>query len=285
MKKALTLFAAVAISAPLSSTYAADTDLSTPLRPVTSAYMLMGGSGHLADTYLTPLHYTGYSMGFLYQRSQAMKFNPQHWTMQLSLGIDGDIVQNPAKNADMYAGSLFASWTMMHRWNLPASITLGAGPGTSLDLGVLYLERNGNNPASAKAAWTVDANAYAGWNTRIGSLPVSLRYSARLPITGAFFAPDYGQLYYQIYLGDRDHLAHAAWWGNYFRIDNMLTADLHFGNTSLRIGYRCDIFSSKASGIVTRDISHMFVLGVVTEWLSIRPGSKKLAPSPIISAY
>ena len=247
--------------------------------------MLMGGSSHLADTYLTPLHYSGYSAGFMYQRAQAMKFDPHRWTMQLTIGLDGDFDQNPANNADMYAASVSGSWAMMRRWRLPQSIIAGAGPGTSLDLGILYLSRNGNNPASAKASWTLDLNAFASWSHRIGRLPFTLRYSLRMPVTGAFFSPDYGQLYYQIYLGDRDHLAHAAWWGNFFRMDNMLSADLHLGRTTLRVGYRCDVFSSKVNHIVTRDISHMFVLGIVSEWISLRPGSRHLAPAPVISPY
>lgn len=270
--------------APLCALAADGTD-TVALRPVESAYMLMGGSSHLADTYLTPLRYTGYSAGFMYRRSQAMKFDPRNWTMQLTIGIDGDFDQNPARNADMYAASVYGSWAMMRRWSLPQSITAGVGPGTSLDLGLLYLSRNGNNPASAKASWTLDLNAFAGWKHRIGRLPFTLRYSLRMPVTGAFFAPDYGQLYYQIYLGDRDHLAHAAWWGNFFRMDNMLSADLHFGRTTLRVGYRCDIFSSKVNHIVTRDISHMLVLGIVSDWISLCPGSKRLAPSPVISPY
>ncbi|WP_438589419.1 hypothetical protein [Duncaniella dubosii] len=28
---------------------------------------------------------------------------------------------------------------------------------------------------------------------------------------------------------------HAAWWGNYFKLDNQLTADLHLGSTNLRL--------------------------------------------------
>ena len=89
------------------------------------------------------------------------------------------------------------------------------------------------------------------------------------PLVGAFFSPDYGELYYEIYLGNHKGLAHAAWPGNYFRLDNLLSADLHLGNTSLRIGYAADIFSSKTNNIVTRHITHLFVLGVTTESITI----------------
>ncbi|MDE6108830.1 MAG: hypothetical protein K2F72_00910, partial [Muribaculaceae bacterium] len=78
-----------------------------------------------------------------------------------------------------------------------------------------------------------------------------------------------GELYYEIFLGNHSGLVHGAWPGNYFRLDNLATADLHLGNTVLRLGYACDVFSSKASGIVSRNVAHRFVLGVAVEWLTI----------------
>ncbi len=274
---------ALAILACGASMHAQDTTL-RPLRPVYSAYMLQGGTGHLSDTYLTPLHYDGWHAGFEYERTQAMRFKPDRWIMQLVIGLDGDVTQNPARNGKMYNLAISGSWRMMHRWRLPYGITAGLGPGVSLNAGALYSPRNGNNPASAKAAFTVDAVGYAAYSRSVWRVPVTFRYQATLPVTGVFFAPEYAQLYYQIYLGDRDHLVHGAWWGNYFSLDNLVSADLHFGATTLRIGYRGQIFSSKANNIVSNNFSHSFVLGICTEWLSLRPG-RKLPDARIISAY
>lgn len=251
---------------------AADTAM---VRPVYSAYMLEAGTSHLADTYLTPLHYRGTHLGFAYERTQAMAFDPQRWVMQLSIGLGGNIDENPARNAKMVSMDVNARWGMMRRWRIPARITLGVGPAISANGGCLYLNRNGNNPASAKAAATIGAIGYAAWTHRIWRVPFTLRYQAHLPVAGCFFSPDYGELYYQIYMGDHGGLVHAAWWGSYFRLDNLLTADLHLGATTLRIGYRCDIFSSKVNHLVTRDISHSLVLGVATEWLSLSYKSRQ----------
>ncbi len=254
------------------------------MRPVTSSYTLEYGNAHIADTYLTPLHYRGYHTGFTYERDQAMRFNPQRWTMQLKAGLYYDHTKNPAKNATMASADIHASWAMMHRWTMPAGLTLGLGGSTSLNAGALYLSRNGNNPASAKVGWTVDITGYAAWSGRLGRLPLTVRYQPTLPLAGAFFSPDYGQLYYQIYLGEHDGLLHAAWPGNYFALDNLLTVDLHFGATSLRIGYHNNTFSSKVNNIVSRDITHALVIGITTEWLSLSPTSDKIN-AKIISAY
>ncbi len=254
------------------------------MRPVTSSYTLEYGSSHIADTYLTPLHYRGAHTAFTYERDQAMRFNPERWTMQLKIGMSYDHTKNPAKNATMVNGDIHGSWAMMHRWTLPAGFTLGLGGGTSLNAGVLYLTRNGNNPASAKVGWTIDATGYAAWSGCLGRLPMTVRYQSTLPLTGAFFSPDYGQLYYQIALGEHDGLLHAAWPGNYLAWDNLLTIDLHFGATSLRIGYHNNTFSSKVNNIVSLDLTHAVVIGITTEWLSLSPTSDKI-DAKLISPY
>lgn len=61
-----------------ASKAAEPTDTITILRPVTSAYTFGAGSSHLADTYLSPLKYTGWHVDFHYERMQAMKFNPEN---------------------------------------------------------------------------------------------------------------------------------------------------------------------------------------------------------------
>ena len=280
IKRALIYIAA--ICAAISAT--AQTDSIAPLRPVTSSYMLEGGSAHLADTYLTPVHYTGEHFGFAYQRMQAMKFRPDRWVMQLKIGISADHTQNPVKNATMWAATLRGSWAMMHRWCLGHGLTVSAGAGASLTGGALYLSRNGNNPVAARASLTLDATGSVGWHGKVMGLPVTARYQPTLPLTGAFFSPDYGELYYQIYLGDHSGLCHAAWPGNYFSFDNLITVDLHLGATALRLGYHNRTFSSKVNNIVSRDISHSFVIGITTEWLSLRPGRRINPDARIISA-
>lgn len=238
-------------------------------RPVSSSYMVEFGTSHLADTYLTPLHYTGQHLALSYQRFQSMKFDPANWVMNLEGAVSMDHTRNPARNATLWNLDLQVRWAMMCRWQVVPRLTLAIGPMTAARGGVLYSSRNGNNPASAKAAWELGAKGVATYKMRIKKLPVTFGYQASLPVTGAFFSPDYGELYYEIYLGDTSGLAHMAWFGNYFRLDNLVTADLNFGATTLRLGYHCDILSTKANDIVSRNISHSFVIGITTDWISL----------------
>lgn len=251
----------------------------TDVRPVFAAYTAEFGSAHLTDTYLTPLKYTGWHAGIDYSRYQSMKFSPEKWTMRLHANLGVDKTDNPARNASMWSVMLSFDWGMMRKFHPLPNLTLAAGGSTGIDVGCLYNARNGNNPASAKASWTVNLTGYAAYRLNLGRLPVTLMYHPTLPVTGVFFSPDYGELYYEIYLGNTSGLAHCAWWGNYFSLDNLVTADLHFGNTNLRVGYRGKIFSSEVNHITTNIFTHSFVIGVSGEWISVNP--RKGVPSKI----
>lgn len=254
------------------------------VRPVFSAYTLEIGAARVADTYLTPLKYSGQHFGLDYQRWQAMKFNPERWVMQLDTRLGLNHTVNPAGNATMWDLMLEFRWGMMHRWRLPSGFSIGAGGSAMLSGGALYLGRNGNNPVSAKAAFTFNATGYVAWNGTLFHRPLTLRYQPTLPVVGAFFSPDYGELYYEIYLGNHSGLAHCAWWGNYFMLDNLLTADLSLGATSVRLGYSGRIFSSKVNHIVTNIFTHALVVGISGEWLSINPRKGVSPAARIISA-
>lgn len=239
-------------------------------RPVTSAWTVGAGSSHLADTYLTPLKYSGWSTSIDYERMQDTRWWPGMWEMQLRLGVSLDRTENPARNATMWAARLRGSWGLMRRWTLPCGLRLAAGPAVTVEGGCLYNNRNSNNPASAKAAVTLDATGYVAYDMRWWHLPVTLRWQPSTAVIGAFFSPRYDELYYEIYLGNRKGLVHTAWWGNRYRLDNLVTADLHLGATSVRVGYGCDWMSSRVSNITTRMISHRFVIGITTEWISFK---------------
>ena len=210
MKKLLAIFLLVILSYGI--THGQETsEKETVIRPVYSEYTLHAGSAHHADTYLSPIKYSGWTIGFGYQRRQALKFNPMDWVSQLSFDIDIDRTLNTSKNAIMWYAGLDFSYAMLHRWQLSDGFSVGIGPSLALNAGCLYLDRNGNNPASAKAAITLNADGYATWKGKILNHPLTLRYQASIPVTGAFFSPDYGQLYYEIYLGNHDGLCQWAW--------------------------------------------------------------------------
>lgn len=260
-------------------------DSAEVVRPVASAYEVGFGSSAITDTYLTPLEYDGNELSLRYERRQAMRFNPEQWTMRMETGVTVDKTDNPVRNASMWYAGIDFSWGMTHRWRLPHNLIIAAGGSTSLDVGCIYSTRNGNNPASAKAAWTVNVTGELSWATRLFKRKLILRYQPTIPLTGVFFAPDYGELYYEIYLGNDSGLCHGAWWGNYFKMENVVTADWYLGrSTALRLGYRGNILSTQVNDITTKKVSHCLVVGVSGEWISLAPGRLAQNDTRVISA-
>lgn len=240
-------------------------------RPVTSVYQFEIGSGHVRDTYLTPLAYSGLHTGLSYGRMQAMKASPERWLQHLDVRAElGDAV-NPAGNAHIYNLGVDAGWGAMYKFAPVGGVRLAVGPEAKLSAGVLYSTRNGNNPADARGSVTIGASGLAAYGVRLGRLPVTLSYRPSLQLIGAFFSPQYDELYYEIWLGNRSGLVHCAWPGSMLDFEHTLAADLHLGRWSLRLGYRGTVFSSRAADIVNRRLTHTLVVGIVCEWVSLRP--------------
>ncbi len=255
------------------------------IRPVISVYSLEVGSGHITDTYLSPLHYSGKGFALNYERLQAMKFDPERWTMRLNGRLGFEYTENTVRNASIWDLDIEFRWGMMRRFKLDKGWEAGIGGSTNINGGLFYNGRNSNNPVAAQAAWNINLSAQAVWHTSLLRKDVTFRYLVESPLTGIFFCPEYDELYYEIWLGNHSGLVHGAWPGNYFRLDNLLTADIRLGSTILRLGYNCRILSSKANEIVTRRITHTAVIGIASEWISLSAkGTKDLDKARVISA-
>ena len=239
-------------------------------RPVRSSYMFTIGSAHTADTYLSPIRYTGYGLGLRYDRCQTTPVAAA-WQYRLGGRLGMTRTRSEGSGTVMWGAQLKLHWGMTHRWSLPHSITLAVGPALALDAGCYYLARNSNNPVSAKAAVSVAAVGEASWRTTLGGRTVIISWQPALDVIGAAFGPQYDELYYEIYLGNRSGIVHAAWPGNRLSLNNLVAVDLHLSNTAIRLGFECDNLSSKLSGNVTRVNQYAFVIGLSGNWLSVKP--------------
>lgn len=254
-------------------------------RPVYSVFTLGVGSAHMSDTYLSPLKYSGTQGWFSYSRLQAMKFDPERWVMRLGGRIQYKGVENSRGNNIMRYFAIDASWGMLRRFVVSNGFSVGIGGATSIEAGALVNQSNGNNPVSARASWTLDLTGYGSWRGHIGRLPVTCRVDATIPVTGIFFSPEYGELYYEIYLGNHSGLVHPVWWGSYTRFNTHATVSLHFNATTLQIGYMFDTLSTSVNNLITNDVCHSFTLGIATEWIALPINTHNLSCNArIISA-
>ena len=250
--------------------------LSEVSRPVTQIYNLEAGGVRILDTYLSPLYYSGYSLALSGVWTKALPaHNPRRLTMRFDASLRADFTDNPGRTASMYALEADFSWGLARRWKLPYGLQLTAGGSAGVEAGVIYLPRNGNNPASALASFDIAAKASLSRVISLGKVPVLLSENISIPSFSLFFSPQYGEPYYEIYLGNHSGLIHAGWWGNHFGIDNLIAADMDFGSTALRIGYHFRVRSSFVCQTNISRTSHAFVIGVIPHGLGLKP-----KPSP-----
>ena len=248
-------------------------------RQTTSVYSLEWGHSSILDTYLSPLNYTGYIVGLSGQWLKPMR---KKLIMAFDIALLGDINLSPAKNSSLYSMQLDFAWNMQYRWKPIQRMQISAGGGLALNAGAIYLQRNSNNPASAKASIDFTINAMASYSFNINKLQIRLIDQLSIPTLGAFFSPDYGETYYEIYLGNHSGLIHCGWWGNHFRLNNLFAADIALGKASLRIGYKYILNTSYVNNINTQLERHSIVIGIVSDWINV---TNNISSSNIIPAY
>lgn len=229
-----------------------------------SMFTVDAGYASVHDSYLTPITYGGTDLALGYEAMRSMKRYSDKWLWQLQVGADYNYVENDAKNNQLHKLMGDITFDMQRQWRgaIAQRVNLSVGPMTQLRAGIIYDEVNSNNPVSVRAHWNVGVTGMATFDTRMWRIPVTLRYQAQLPALGVFFAPEYDESYYEIYLGNRKNLAHLGWWGNRFDMTNYVGADLHLGKTTLRVGYRARLEHWNVNYLKVHDVSHSLVLGI-----------------------
>lgn len=239
-------------------------------RVSTSAVTFDYGGVRNVDTYLSPLRYTGarYRIGMEYLRPA--RFAPVDWVHQVTAGITYENTLNPAGNNTIYTLLADARWGLAHRWRdvIVPGLSLYAGGTFGFDGGVAYDPRNSNNVCSPQVYLHLGLTGMAAYRLRIGRLPLVLRYQFFSPVVGAFYLPDYGQSFYEIYLGDCWNTVTCGYWGNRFDMENCVTVDLQLGKFALRVGYKNNFMTLWENNISMRKTVHAFVVGF--SWHSLR---------------
>ncbi len=252
-------------------------------RPVASMFTVDVGYASVRDTYLTPITYSGLNLRLGYQAMQACGFGPEKWVRSLEVGVEYDNVDNLVGNNTMHSLMVEGRWSLMRRWRVGDKLQLMGGGAAMLRGGAIYNGNNSNNICSVKAHIGVGLAGTAVYPVRLGRLPVTLSYQVNTPVIGAFYSPEYDETYYEIYVGNHSGLVHPAWWGNRFEINNLVSADLHLGNTILRVGYRNHVGHSDVCNLTTHIVTHSFVIGVGGEFLSM--GRKSTPRRTVSSIY
>ena len=213
-------------------------------------------------TYLSPLTYTGPGYGLAYEWRHAA-WNGGETGMQAHAYINYGYLLSPAKNSRMYDLALNLDWGVEQFWRFGSGWTAAAGGTVGVDGGVIYLPRNGNNPAQAQMWAGATATLRIGYEKlRLCGKPLSLSGKVEVPSIGCFFSPAYGETYYEIYVGNHNGLAHFGWWGNRPQVKCRVRADWKLGRNSLTIGVDYRYQGLECNGITTRRAVVAGVVGV-----------------------
>lgn len=282
---AVTLLAADAKAETVSDGVPCQTSDTGMSRPVTGTYSFEIGHKNVLATYLSPLHYTGTDLAVAGTWSKAMPFSPQTAIMHFDAGMDFSNLWNPAGTARMIGLNAWFRWGMSWRHRFPYQIQFTAGGTIGIDGGAYYLLRNGNNPVEALGNVSLAARISGSRPCKIGNLHFLLNDELSLPTFSLFFSPEYGETYYEIYLGNRKGLVHPGWWGNNFRIDNLLSATLDFGRTAITVGYRIKAYNQWANSLNTKIISHSFVIGIVPGGIGLKKRTPRVPLETVYSIY
>ncbi len=236
---------------------------------------MMGvGRTNQLDTYLSPMEYTGPQWSFLSQRHRMTRMANGRISFQSMVHGAFSYTENPAATANEWGGRIAYDAGWHYRWNITPHLHLMAGGLVGADAGFLYNTRNGNNPAQGRLSVDISASAGGAWTFHIGRLPMQVAYQADLPLLGCMFSPQYGQSYYEISQGNRDDNVCFTNPAVALSLRQLLTLDLQFHRTTLRVGYLSDIRQSHVNHIKVHDVSRSFMLGYVRYFQLLKPSSR-----------
>lgn len=220
------------------------------------------GAANVLDTYLSPYSYKGIEARIIRQTERRTKL----WNGRISYltEIDFNIsrTKNPAKNVKEYAGGIRYANAWLYNFNDMGPWHLAAGLQASGYAGCVYNDRNGNNPAQAKADLMIDLTGQATCRFRVKRSHWLARYKVSIPFVGLAFSPQYGQSYHEMFsLKDYDHNCVFANFVNMPSMRHLLTVDIPVGHNTLRLGYAGEFMQSKFNGLRYHSYSHNFMIG------------------------
>lgn len=245
------------------SCLAQETDELPSNRFTTHATLFGVGHSSLYDTYLSPTTYTGIHINFMHETLRKTHWLDGRITVQSV--TDGYIcyTSNDANTADEMGGKINYAIGWHYNWTIGRRLRLMAGGECHAGLGIIYNNRNSNNPAQAKAELDLGASLMAIYPFLIKKVPFRARYQFSIPLIGAMFSPQYGQSYYEISKGNYDHNVCFTHPGNIPSMRHFISVDFPIARFTFRIGYLCDIRQSRVNGLRSHTWNHSFMVGYV----------------------
>jgi hypothetical protein len=220
------------------------------------------GTGHIYDSYLSPLKYSGLNIGLFYEQMRMIGLGNGNFSSQHQFFINYSYTENKTKTASNRAGFVEYDYGMPYRFRFNENFQVFAGPQAGVLLGFIYNSRNGNNPASAKVNVNLGLSGIAAYKLMIKSQPVRFRYQLNLPMIGSMYSPQFGESYYEIGLGNSEKLFYMSSFHNQFIFKNILSVELPLNWVTIRAALINSFYQTKINDLTTQWRSNTFYLGV-----------------------
>ena len=242
-----------------------------PDRSPTARTFLIGiGKTNQLDTYLSPMEYKGMQISFLTRSERMTHLAQRHISFQSTFFGAFTSADNPAETATYTGGRLAYDAAWHYHYSPCRNLDLKGGALIGTDLGFLYNDRNGNNPAQGQFSIDLSLSAGASYSFKLRKLPMQVHYQADLPMLGIMFCPEFGESYYEISQNGVGHDILCAHPGNALSLRQMLMVDFCLKRITLRVGYLCDIRQRNAHSLKYHDISHSCMFGIVRHFRELR---------------
>lgn len=239
----------------------------------TTVNSLGGGYSAVYDSYLSANRYTGYNIVYsnegVYniEGARIFEYFEDEYLFTLSR------LKDDADYSLSYALSLDATIRFDYKFFESDRLTLHTGPGLAARIGVTYNPHNSNNPAQANFYCMLAPHIAGIWRFSIADTPLALGVKSTIPLLGVAFAPEYGQLYYEIYEYDGyKNSFHFAWPLVMPTIHNRISLDFPLGDTLLRLSYNQNYSFQHYSDNISAASNHSLMIGVITTLKEFRYG-------------
>ena len=228
-----------------------------------NAFSVAFGRTHQHDTYLSPFEYTGPQITLMHEAMHMTHWAQGRVSFQSLLQGTFSLTENSPATANDLGGRIAYDAGWHYHWQPLPGLRIMAGGQGGTDFGILYNDRNGNNPAQGRLSFDIAASVGGFYTFHLRRWQFIARYQADFPLLGCMFSPQFGQSYYELSRGNRDNNICFTWPTNAPNIRQMLTLDIPFRRYSIRVGYLSDVRQSHVNHIKVHDIGRSFMLGFV----------------------